>query len=249
MPDGAEERSFFQRLKDSITGSLNRASLDYNAIRPYLDRIAKQNASYQGAPVEGVTSMITNRVKGAYALYNSPLAFYRAGLSGFQWAQYFFGNSNLNNDVYDAGMDVLRNIDWSLRGLATITVTGAYLKSGGRQEIESHVRTRYEQQRNALIVSATASMGVTKVLKTVGTVVQTDWQRITVRGAIRAWQITGLVGFCYGLSRLHEAMEEHNHFGMYLKKRRDAYLTMAPTPALREFEDAAREIVLYGMLT
>jgi len=244
--DTPQEQSFFRQLQNSITGSLNRALEDYNVLRPHIERLARQNTSDRGAVVEGASSMITNRVNGAYALYRSPQAFYNAGLSGFNWAYYFARNDNLNSDVRHAGMAALYSHMWppSLRGVATVSVTGVDVSRGGARELEEHVRTRYEQQRNALVVSGGLSMGLTQVFRRVGTVVQTDMQRLTVRSAMRTWQVTGLVGFCYGLSRLHDTMEESGEFGTHLRERRDAFVSRRPAPEQSEFEDSVKDSVI-----
>lgn len=244
--DTPQEQSFFRRLQDSITGSLNAALQDYNALRPHIDRLALQNASDRGAVIEGAASMITNRLNGAYALFRSPQAFYNAGLSGFKWAHYFARNTNLNSDVRHAGMAALYSHMWplSLRGVATSAVTGVDVSRGGVQELQGHVRTRYEQQRNALVVSGGLSMGLTQVFKQAGTVVHTDMQRLMLRRAMHTWQVTGLVAFCYGLSRLHNTMEDSGVFGTHLKAKRDAFVSDSPIPAQQEFEGAVKDPVV-----
>jgi hypothetical protein len=244
--DTPKEQSFFRDLQNKLTTSFNGALQDYNALRPHIDRLAQQNAANRGPVIEGSTSMITNRVNGAYALYKSPQAFYSAALNGYQWAYYFTRNNDLNSDVRHAGMAALYSHMWplSLRGAAIVAVTGLNVSRGGAQELEEHVRTRYEQQRNALVVSGGLSMGLTQVFKKAGTVVQTDMQRLMVRSAMRTWQVTGVVGLCYGLSRLHNTMEESGVFGTYLKEKRDAFARVTPSPALKEFEDAAKDPVV-----
>ena len=168
--DTPEEQSFFRDLQNRFTTSFNSAIQDYNALRPHIDQLIQQNSAYRGAMIEGATSMITNRINGAYALYRSPQAFYNAGLSGFKWAYYFARNNDLNSDVRHAGMAALYSHMWplSLRGVATVAVTGVDMSRGGVQELEEHVRTRYEQQRNALIFSGGLSMGLTQVFKQAG---------------------------------------------------------------------------------
>ena len=181
--DTPEERSFFTGLQRTLTNSFNSVLSDYNALRPHLDRLKAENQADRGALVEGATSVITNRVNGAYALYRSPQVFCNAAVSGFKWAYYFSGNKELNRDVYAAGMAALYAKMWppSPGGLLTFGVTGHDLATGGAQEFRDQVRRRYEQQRNALVVSAGLSFGVTQVFKYVGSVVQTDMQRMMVR--------------------------------------------------------------------
>ncbi len=245
--DTPEEQSFFRDLQNRFTTSFNSAIQDYNALRPHIDQLIQQNSAYRGAMIEGATSMITNRINGAYALYRSPQAFYNAGLSGFKWAYYFARNNDLNSDVRHAGMAALYSHMWplSLRGVATVAVTGVDMSRGGVQELEEHVRTRYEQQRNALIFSGGLSMGLTQVFKQAGAVVQTDLQRRMVRSSMRTWQVTGLVGFCYGLSLLHNTMEGSGVFGSYLTEKRDAFISRTPNSELKSFEDAAKDAVIH----
>lgn len=248
--DTPKEQSFFRELQNKFTVSLNEALRDYNVLRPHIDRLAQQNTANRGPLIEGAASMITNRMNGVYALYNTPQAFYNAGLSGYQWAWYFTRNNDLNSDVRHAGMAALYSHMWplSLRGVARVAVTGFDVSTGGAQELEEQVRIRYEQQRNNLVVSGGLSMGLTQIFKHAGTVVQSDTQRLMLRGAMRTWQVTGVVGLCYGLSRLHDTMEDSGAFGKYLKEKRDTFTMRTPNPALKEFEDAAEDSVVKGKL-
>lgn len=184
--------------------------------------------------------MITNRVNGAYVLYKSPQAFYNAGLSGFKWAYYFSLKDNLSNDVRDAGMAALYSHLWplSLTGITKVAVTGWDVSRGGGNDLAVQAQIRYEQQRNALLASTTFGLLITQVFKKVGTVVRTDMQRTMVRGAMRTWQGTGILGICYGLSLIHKTMEDSGVFGSELTKNRDDFIARAPSPELKEFKNA-----------
>jgi hypothetical protein len=226
MPSGAptgEERSFWTSAQEWFTRSFNSVIDDYDALRPHIDRLALQNAAYSGAFTEGATAMIMNRVNGAYALYRSPTAFFNAGVSGFRWANYFSRSPSLRMDVHDSGMAAFySHLTFSFRGIATAVVTGVNV-SRRVNEIENQVAIRYQQQRNQLLFSAGLSIGVTQIFRRAGAVVQTDIQRMMVRSAMRTWQMTGVVGICYGLSRLNQTMEETGVFGATLRQRRDAF--------------------------
>jgi hypothetical protein len=238
-----EVQGYFSALYDRLAGALNGNLQEYNKLRPLIEKLAQQNAGYRGPIVEGASSMISNRINGAYALYRSPRAFYDAGLSGFNWAYYFYRSGNLNNDVRDVGMSVVYSHLWplSFSGIVTAGVTAVNLRRGGAKELAAQAQTRYEQQRNALVASATGSMAITQLFKQVGNVVQTDLQRQMVKGAMRTWQISGIVGIFYGLSLINNTMEETGSFGSELKAKRDKFISSTSVPGRKELEDVAKD--------
>jgi hypothetical protein len=88
-------------------------------------------------------------------------------------------------------------------------------------------------------------MGITQVFRYAGNYVQTDMQRMILRTSMRTWQVTGIVGLCYGLSRLDGAMEESGVFGSNLRQRRDAFLAKKPNPHQRQLEDSSDHFYNY----
>lgn len=235
--DSSGVRGFFAALRDQLTTKFNVDLQQYNSLRPHIERLTMQNGIYRGPVVEGASSMILHRVNGVRALYNSPQAFYNAGINGYKWAYYFTRSNNLNTDMRDAGMAALNShlSPLSLSGIARFTVTGFDVLRGGGRELAGLTQLRYEQQRNALFASATLGMAVTQIFKTVGTVVQTDMQRMLARTAMRSWQVTGCLGICYGLSNIHQTMGETGIFGSRLMSARDAFVSGTPSSAQQEF--------------
>jgi hypothetical protein len=243
-----QEQSFFGKIKDAFSLKLNSALADYNAIRPHIEKLTLQNEADQGALIEGPTAMVKNRLNGAYALYQSPQAFYRAGVSGFMWGSYFAQNKDLTSDVHHSGMTAIYSHLWplSVHGIATAAVTGMSVSTGGLKELEAQAKIRYEQKRNALVVSTGLSVGVTQVFKQAGTYMKTDLQRFMLRGAKGSWQVTGMMGLFYGLSRLNDSMDDCGVFGVALKEKRDKFFAAGEDSTRNDFELVVKDPVLKG---
>ena len=242
---GHQMRHYFSGLQANLTNSFNQAIADYSVLRPHIDALAKQNAAYRGPLIEGSVSVITNRYEGLKALYRSPSAFYQSASSGLLWASYFASAKNLADDVQKAGASaVISHIRApSFDGVAKILWTQIDLARGGAQELEAQVRTRYEQQRNALVVSTGVGIGVTQLLKKAGSLVHNDIQRLGVRIAQRTWQGTGLLALCYGLSRLNSSVEGSGVFASELRKSRDqSRILDVPTGPTLKLEDAIKDL-------
>jgi hypothetical protein len=238
MCKDATQRTYFETLRHMLTTRFNANLQEYDMLRPHIDKLVLANNAYRGPALEGVISMLTNRINGAYTLYKTPQAFYNAGVSGYKWAYFFSLSPNLQNQVRDAGMAAIYSHLWplSFTGLAKAAITGTNMAGGSTNELALQAQERVRQQRNSLLVSAGASMGITSMLKKVGSVVQTDMQRFVVRGVMRSWQMTGLLGLCYGLSRLDETMRETGVFGSELAASRDEFLATSPSPLLQQLE-------------
>lgn len=234
----ADEKSYWEGLTNFLTRKLNANFQEYDLLRAHIDKLMLANNAYRGPLFEGATSMIMNRVNGAYTLYKSPQAFYNAGINGYKWAYYYSLSPALRDDVRDAGLSAIYSHLWpiSLTGLAKATVTGYKAYNGSADQLALLAKQRVHQQRDALGVSVVMSMGITTILKKVGTYAKTDIQRVLVKGALRSWQVTALLGICYGLSRLDDTMRETGVFGSTLVTARDKFYLESPNPTIQQFE-------------
>ncbi|ROS00362.1 hypothetical protein EDC56_3013 [Sinobacterium caligoides] len=219
-----EQQWFFQRQYNQLSLSFNQAIQEHNAVQPHINRLREQNESHRGALAEGANSMITNRVNGMGALFRSPETLYNTGVQGFQWAHYFVRNPDLESDVRSAGTSAIYSHlrAPSLTGLLTAAVTATQMNRSAR-ELEQQGQLRVQQQSEALVSSIGLSTAITQLLRQAGRFAQNDLQRRGLHGLMRGWQGAGLVGVLYGLSRIHNTMEESGAFGDELRTRRDNF--------------------------
>lgn len=244
MGNDAAEQSYFENLKNFLTTRFNANFQEYDMLRKHIEKLARENSAYQGPLLTGATSMIMNRVNGAYALYKSPQVFYRAGISGYKWAYYYSFSPTLRNDVSAAGAAAVYNQLWpiSLTSLTKAAVTGGNIYKGSANQLTVLANERVRQQRDALGASVIFGMGVTSLLKQAGAVAQNDLQRLLAKGVLRSWQVTGLLGICFGFSRLDETMHETGVFGSTLRTARDNFYLTSPNPLIQQCETILKNI-------
>lgn len=231
----------FDTLVSTVQGAFSRATADYNQVKTATDALEKSNRQLQQGVVRtGFTNIFVNRYYGLANLQKLPAK----AQDGAHWAYYFAFCPHLEKDVQASA------VQWAYEHMHAPTFHGlkvAVATAGGTtpddaRAFKNAAQARVNTQMQALAVSVAAGSTISFTLKKAGQYAKNDYMKLGLHYGRRTWQVTGILAFAYGLSKIADAMHETGPFASSLKQRRDTFNKSQTWKISEETEQAMRMI-------